>query len=148
MSKSDTCENNLLKLIFNNTNWANVGDATGLRGASTAGNFYIALYTADPGEAGSAVTNETAYTNYARQAVARASGAGGFTVTNNSVSPYSNIDFPACGATPGGAITHWGIVTTASGAGELLYSGAVSPNITMATGVIPRVLSTSTITED
>jgi len=85
MSKSNTFENNLLLLIFNNTNIANIGDATGLRGSTAAGSLYWALHTADPGEAGSAITSETAYTNYARVAAAR-SGAG-FTVTANSVFP-------------------------------------------------------------
>ena len=71
MTLSNSAENNLMKLLFENTNWANVGDATGLRGSSTAGSFYVALYTSDPGEAGTATTNETAYTDYARVAVAR-----------------------------------------------------------------------------
>lgn len=146
MSKSDTFENDLLLLIFNNTNIANIGDATGLRGSTAAGSLYWALFTADPGEAGSAVTNETAYTGYARVAAARSSG--GFTVSGNSVSPPANVDFGECTASPGGAITHFGIVSTASGAGKLLYSGTMTPNVTMAAGVIPRIKSTSTITED
>ena len=146
MSKSNAHETADLLLKFNNTNIANIGDATGLRGASTAGSLYWALFTADPGEAGSAVTNETAYSGYARVAAAR-SGAG-FTVTGNSVSPPSNVDFGECTASPGGAITHAGIVNTSSGAGKLLYSGAMTPNITMAVGVIPRIKTTSTITED
>jgi hypothetical protein len=29
MSASNAFETNLLQLIFNNTNWANIGDATG-----------------------------------------------------------------------------------------------------------------------
>jgi len=146
MSKSNTFENNLLLLIFNNTNIANIGDATGLRGSTAAGSLYWALHTADPGETGSAITNETAYTNYARVAAAR-SGAG-FTVTGSSVSPAANVDFAECGATPGAAITHFSVVDTASGAGTILYSGTVTPNITMAAGVIPRIKTTSTITED
>ena len=146
MSKSDTFENDLLLLLFNNTDIANIGDAGGVLGAVTPGSLYVSLHTADPGETGTAVTSETAYTNYARQAVAR-SGSG-FVVTGNSVSPAANVDFPECGATPGAAITHFGIVNTASGAGKLLYSGTVTPNITMAEGVIPRVKSTSTVTED
>jgi len=146
MSKSNTFENNLLLLIFNNTNIANIGDATGLRGSTAAGSLYWALHTADPGEAGSAITSETAYTNYARVAAAR-SGAG-FTVTANSVSPAANVDFAECGATPGASITHFSVVDTASGAGTILYSGTITPNITMATGVIPRIKTTSTITED
>jgi len=146
MSKSNTFENDLMLLLFNNTAIADIGDVAGLRATSTAGTYWVSLHTADPGEAGTAVTSETAYTDYVRVSVAR-SGAG-FVVTANSVSPAANVDFAECGATPGAAITHFGIVNTASGAGKLLYRGTVTPNITMATGVIPRLRSTSTITED
>lgn len=146
MSKSNTFENDLLLLIFNNTDIANIGDAAGLRGSTTAGSLYWSLHTADPGEAGTAITSEAAYTGYARVAAAR-SGSG-FTVTGNSVSPPANVDFGECTASAGGPITHFGIVNTASGAGKLLYSGTMTPNITMTVGVIPRIKTTSTITED
>ncbi len=85
MSKTNSLENSLLLHIFNNSDIANIGDATGLRGSSTAGSLYVSLHTGDPGEAGDQTTNECAYTSYARVAVAR-SGAG-WTVTGNSVSP-------------------------------------------------------------
>ena len=145
MSKSNTFENDLLALVFTNVAITDIGDAGGLRATVSAGSLYWSLHTADPGEAGTAVTSETAYTGYARVAAAR--GAG-FTVTGNSVSPPANVDFGECTASPGGPITHFGIVNTASGAGKLLYSGTVSPNVTMAVGVIPRIKTTSTITED
>ena len=148
MSKSDTFENDWMLLLFNNTAIANIGDVAGLRATTTAGTFWVSLHTADPGDTGTTITSETAYTGYARQSVNRASGAGGFTVTANSVSPTTNVDFPECTAVPGAAITHFGIVNTVSGAGKLLYSGTVTPNITMAVGVIPRIKTTSTITED
>jgi hypothetical protein len=146
MSKSNTFETDLLGLIFNNTAVADIGDAAGLRATTTAGSLYWSLHTADPGEAGTAVTSETAYTGYARVAAAR-SGAG-FTVSGNSVSPPSNVDFGECTASAGGPITHFGIVNTSSGAGKLLYKGTMTSNITMAVGVIPRIKTTSTITED
>lgn len=146
MSKSNTFENDLMLLLFNNTAIADIGDAGGLRATVSAGSLYVSLHTADPGEAGTAVTNETAYTGYARVAVAR-SGAG-FTVTGNSVSPVANVDFGECTASPGSPITHFGIVNTPSGAGKLLYSGTLTPSITTAVGVIPRVKATSTVTED
>lgn len=146
MSKSNTFENELLLLIFNNTAIADIGDAAGLRATTTAGSLYWALHTADPGEAGSAVTSETAYTGYARVAAARSGAA--FTVTANSVSPAANVDFGECTASAGGPITHFSVVNTASGAGKILYSGTMTPNITMAIGVIPRIKTTSTITED
>lgn len=71
MSASNAFETALLTLLFNNTNAANIGDATGLRGSTTAGVFYISLHTADPGETGSQTTSESAYTSYARVSVAR-----------------------------------------------------------------------------
>ena len=146
MSKSDVFENDLLKLVFQNSGIANIGDAGGLLPSAAAGSLWWSLHTADPGEAGTAVTNETAYTGYLRVAGAR-SGAG-FTVTANSVSPPANVDFAECTASPGGALTHFGIVNAASGAGKLLYKGTLTPNVTMAVGVIPRIKTTSTITED
>lgn len=146
MSKSNTFENDLMLLLFNNTAIANIGDAGGILGSAAAGVLYWSLHTADPGEAGTAVTSETAYTGYARVSAARSGAA--FAVTGNSVSPVANVDFGECTASPGGPITHFGIVNTASGAGKLLYSGTVTPNITMAAGVIPRLKTTSTVTED
>ncbi len=62
MSKSNTFENDLLALIFNNTDIADIGDAGGLQNSAAAGSLYVALHTSDPGEAGNATTNETAYT--------------------------------------------------------------------------------------
>jgi len=141
MSKGDTFENDWLKLIFNATAIADLAENDTSSPATT---LSVALHTADPGEAGNQTTNETAYTGYARVAVARTTG--GWTVTANSVSPVANIDFPECTASPGAAITH---VSVGTGVGnKLLYSGTVSPNITMAVGVIPRLKTTSTITED
>lgn len=144
MSKGNTFENDLLKLIFQATAIANIADNAA---SSPLTNLYLSLHTSDPGEAGDQTTNETAYTSYARKAVARTSG--GFTVSTNTVTLVADQDFPECTGSPGGAITHFGIGTAASGAGKLLYSGTVSPNITMATGVIPRIKASGTsVTED
>ena len=52
MSKSNAFENSLLQLLFNNVDIANIGDAGGLQNSAVAGSFYLALHTADPGEAG------------------------------------------------------------------------------------------------
>jgi hypothetical protein len=123
MSFSNTFENSLALLLFNNTNIANFGDATGIRGSTAAGSFYYALHTADPGEAGSAVTSEAAYTNYARVAVAR-SGSG-FSVSGSATTPVANVDFPQSGAGSNEVETHFSIVNTASGAGIILASGII-----------------------
>lgn len=141
--KGDTFENDILKLIFNATAVANMADNAA---SSPLTNLYVSLHTADPGDAGNQTTSETAYTGYARVAVARTTG--GWTVTGNSVSPVANIDFGACTASPGADITHWAVGTAASSTGKLLYAGTVTPNITMATSVIPRLTTASTVTED
>jgi hypothetical protein len=141
MSKADGFENDLLKLIFNATAIANLADNAASSPATT---LTVALHTADPGEAGTQATNEAAYTGYARVTVARTTG--GWTVTGASVSPVAAITFGECTASPGGAITHGSIGTGVSN--KMLYSGTVTPNITMAVGVIPQLKTTSTITED
>ena len=142
MSKSNAFENSLLKLIFNATAIANLADNAA---SSPLTNLYVSLHTADPGEAGDQSTSEATYTGYARVAVARTTG--GWTVTNNSVSPVANIDFPNCtGGT--NTITYFGVGTASSGAGVLYYSGTVSPSISVSSGVTPRLTTASTITED
>jgi hypothetical protein len=145
MSKSNTFENELLLHIFNNADIALIGDATGLRGSTLAGSLHFALHTADPTDAGTQTSSEISYTSYARVAVAR-SGAG-FTVTGNSVSPAANVDFPQCSGGSGTA-THFSVGTASSGAGKILYKGALSPTIAVSSGVIPRIETGTTITED
>lgn len=135
MSASNAFETAVLNLYFNNSNHANIGDATGVRGSTTAGVFYISLHTADPGEAGNQTTSEATYTSYARVSVAR-SGAG-WTVSGATVSNTAAVTFPAC---TGGSntITHFGIGTDVSGTGNLLYSGALSASLAVSAGITPN----------
>jgi hypothetical protein len=135
MSMSNTAEAALLDLLFLNTDWANVGDAGGLQNSATAGSFYIALHTSDPGEAGDQTTNEIAYTSYARVAVAR-SGVG----WSRSVSTISNaalVQFPQCTGSSGTA-THFSIGTASAGAGSIVLSGALSSSLAISTGIQPQ----------
>lgn len=142
MSKGDTFENDLVKLIFNATAIANIADNAA---TSPLTSLFLSLHTADPGEAGSQTTNEATYTSYARVAVAR-SGSG-FTISGNQVTLAANTDFPA--ATGGtNTITHFGIGTASSGAGKLLYKGGLSPSISVSSGVTPRINSGVIVTED
>lgn len=142
MSKGNTWENDLLLLTFNATAIANIADNAS---ASPLTNLYVSLHTADPGEAGDQTTNEATYTSYARVAVARTSG--GWTVSGNSVSPVSNINFPA-GTGGSGTVTHFAVGTAASGTGKILYSGTVTPNIVTGSGVTPVLTTATAITED
>lgn len=142
MSKGNTFENDFLLLIFNATAIANIADNAA---SAPLTNIAWSLATADPGEAGTQLTNEAAYTSYTRVNVARTSG--GHTVTANSMSPAANVDFPA--ATGGSETeTHFAVGTAFSGAGKILYFGTVTPNIVVSSGVTPRLTTASTVTED
>jgi hypothetical protein len=143
MGLSTEFANDLVKLVFQNADIANVGDAGGLRGSVAAGSLWLSLHTADP-SGGTATTSETAYAGYARQELAR--GVVDWTVAGAVVSPAADIDFAPCTADPGSPITHVGIVTSASGAGKLLISGSLSSSISMAITSQPRIKSTTTIT--
>ena len=140
--KSNYLENALLKLLFWGTAIANIAD-----NAATAPltNLYIALHTADPTDGGSQNSSEVSYTGYARVVIVRT--AGGWSISNDTVSPLSAIVFGLCTAGTATA-THCSIGTDASGAGNLLYVGAINPSIAIATGVTPTLTTASTITED
>jgi hypothetical protein len=146
MSKGNTFENDLLQLLFNNVDIADIGDASGIQNSATAGSLYVALHTGDPGEAGTAATSESAYGSYARQAVAR-SGAG-WTVSGNQAVNFALIQFPEC--TSGSeTITHVSITTAVSGTSKILYSGALSASRAVSSGIQPQFAASAlTVTED
>jgi hypothetical protein len=142
MSKSNFLENAILALLFNGTAIADLADNDA---TSPLTNLYVALHTADPGEAGTQSTSEAAYTGYARVAVART--AGGWVVTANSVSPAANIDFPV-GTGGSGTATYATVGTAPTGAGNVLYRGVLDIPIAMGNGIIPRITTAMTITEE
>lgn len=134
MSATNVFENGLLSLIFENANYANVGDATGLRGSSTAGVFYISLHTANPDETGSQNTSEAAYTSYARVSVARSTA--GWSVASGVADNDAAIAFPACtGSTA--TCTHFGVGSDSSGAGNLFLWGALTSSLAVSSGITP-----------
>ena len=135
MSATNAFETAILQHYFQNADIANVGDATGLRGSTTAGSVYISLHTSDPGEAGNQSSNECAYTSYARVAVAR--NGTQWTVSGNEATNANAIQFPQ--ATGGSeTATHFGIGSDASGAGNLRFSGALSSGLAISNGIQPE----------
>jgi hypothetical protein len=124
MSFSNTAETSVLNHIF-------VGTALPWNGNS---DLYLALYTADPGEAGTAITSEATYGAYARVAVTRATD---FTVAGNQVSNANLEQFIAC-SSGSNIITHAAIVTSASGAGTIVVRALLNSPITVSTGVQPQ----------
>jgi hypothetical protein len=131
MSATNAFETEILDLIFTGSGIADLADNDA---TSPATNLYVSLHTSDPGEAGVHNTNETAYTNYARVAVARTSG--GWTVSGNLATNAGAVTFPACGVT-GATITHFGIGPTSSGASVLLFKGALTTPLAVSAGITP-----------
>lgn len=127
MSLSNTSETAILNQIFVGTSlpWS----------ANT--DLWIALHTADPGESGTAVTNEATYGGYARVTLTRATD---FTVSGNSISNANLEQFVACSSGTN-TITHASIVDSSSGAGTILVRAALSSSISVSTGVQPQFAS-------
>lgn len=125
MSKSNTTENDVLALVFK---------ATALPWAANT-DLYLALHTADPGEAGVQTTSEATYTSYARVTVARS--AVGWTVTGSTAENAALLQFPQCtGGT--NTLTHVSIGTASSGGGQILYSGALSSSLSVSNLIQPQ----------
>jgi hypothetical protein len=124
MSFSNTAETAINNYIFK-------GTAVSWNGNT---DLWLALHTADPGEAGSAVTSETAYGSYARVAVDRATG---FTVAGDTVTNAALAQFPIS-SSGSSTVTHVSIVTSASGAGTIIASGALNSPQTIVTGNQPQ----------
>ena len=132
MAKSTTTCNNLLKLLFNATAWATIADNAS---STPLTNLYVSFHSADPGIGNAQTTNEVAYTNYARIAIARTSG--GWTVSTNTAVNAALAQFAQCGVT-GATATHVAIGTAASGAGNVLYAGALSNSLSISNQIQPQ----------
>lgn len=96
--------------------------------------LWLALHTADPGEAGTAITSEATYTSYARVPLNRTTD---ITVSGNQISNTNLEQFIQC---TGGSnlITHASIVDTASGAGNSIARAPLGISITVSAGVQPQ----------
>lgn len=137
MSKSNATEHSFLDMLFRKVSFAGVASANG-------GSLFAALHTSDPGEAGTQATNEIAYTGYARVEIARTSAA--WQVSAHSVRPLAAVTFGQMAGGAGGTVTHFSIGLSAGSV--ILYSGTVTPNITVAAGIAPQLSTDSEISED
>lgn len=132
MAKSTTTCNNFLKLVFNAVAWPTIADNAA---ATPLTNLYLSLHTADPGIGNAQTTNEIAYTNYVRIPLVRTTG--GWTVATNTAANAALAQFAQCGVT-GGTATHVAVGTALSGAGNVLYAGALSSPLTIANLIQPQ----------
>ncbi len=143
MSKSNTIENSLLLLIFNATAIANIADNAA---SSPLTNLYVSLHTATLDDTSAQNTSEAAYTSYARVAVARTSG--GWTVSGATVSNAAAITFPACTGSSA-TCTYFAVGTLSTGAGIVLYWGALTSSLAVSNGITPSfAIGQLTVTED
>jgi hypothetical protein len=135
MSATNATETGILGLLITNADGpANMGDATGPRGSTSAGVFWISLHTATPDETGTQTTSEAAYTSYARQDEAR--NTTQWTVTNNIADNDNAIPFPA--ATGGSETeTHFGLGASETTAGTLFFYGALTAGLAVSSGITP-----------
>jgi len=138
MSASNVFENGLLSLIFENANYANVGDATGLRGSSTAGVFWIGLHTSGVGDTSTQATSEATYTGYtgagARQSVARSTA--GWSVASGVADNDAAITFGACTASTN-TIHSFTVGSDQTTAGNLFIWGDLTADLAVSAGITP-----------
>ena len=123
MSMNNTTENATLKMHLQGTDPSYRANPT----------QYLALFTADPGEAGS-LAAEADYTGYARVPLTKASAwtDAGSTFTNAAL-----IQFGACTA-GNNALTHFAVVDTVSGAVSQMITGSLSATLNVSAGIQPQ----------
>jgi hypothetical protein len=134
--------NDLMKLVFQGVAIPNIADNAA---SSPIANLFVALHTADP-SSGDQTTSEAAYPGYARVAQARTSS--GWTVSGNVVSPPADIVFPTAGAGASETETFFSVGVAGTGASKIMFSGPLTPNISVASGTAPKVKASTTITEN
>ncbi len=135
MSKGNATENDTLNAIVRGVDPSWRANA----------NRYIALHTADPGEGGSQTTNECAYGGYARVAVTAATG---FTAASGG--QLENADLIAFDECTSGSetIRYVSIGTALSGAGQILYSGALTANRDVSSGITPQFAAGALVAQE
>ena len=140
---SDTTENAVLNLIYRATPWANYADNAA---ATPETNIIVGLHTADPTDAGTMASSESAYGGYARQNVLRSTGWTA--AAAGSVALAANLDFPSSSGAAT-TITNFSTGKSGGGASAILMTGAISPTIPIGgAGVVPRLTTATTCSVD
>jgi hypothetical protein len=99
---------------------------------------YLALFTADPGDAGS-VSNEATYTGYARKSISFGAAA------SRSIAQNAQVDFDQC---TGGSetITHWGLMESGTKTtDDMMAYGAFTTGKGVSAGYTPYVESAEVV---
>ena len=112
--------------IYLNTAITNIGDASGLPAAATAGNLYAALLVSG---------TEANYGSYARVAIPRT--ASGFSRASNVVSNVAQITFPK--ATSGSNTINQVAIYDQSTSGNRLHLQTIDIPIAVTTNIQPII---------
>jgi hypothetical protein len=134
---TDAFETALATLLFNNTTIANIGDATGLVGSTTAGSTQLSLHSSALSDASTSLaTSELSYTGYTRQTQARSSA--GWTIAGAVASNTALIQFGEMNA--GGPVNavHVGLGFIATG-DVLRLHAATGATLVVNNGVSPQL---------
>jgi hypothetical protein len=135
-SMTNGFENVLALLLFNNTGIANIGDATGLPGSSSAGSTQLALSTSALTDADTLLTaTEVAYTGYARPTQARSSA--GWTISSDTASNTALIQFGEMTAGGPDTVVHVGLGFIGTGDVLRLHQDLVA-DLVINNGVNPQ----------
>lgn len=142
MPKSTTTCNNILGLYYNATAIANIADNAS---SSPITLVYVALATASYSAASTLSSNETAYTNYARQSTARTT-SGWDAPSGGATANAAAIEFPQCGVT--GATITSAATGKSTGAADIFHYGDLNASIAVSNQIQPRFpIGAVTITE-
>lgn len=143
MPKSTSLCNSLVALLYNATAIADVAENDS---SSPMTNVHVSLHTASLTGASTQTTSETAYTNYARQAVVRTT-SGWAAPSAGATSNAAAIEFPQCGVT-GATITTAATGKDLSGGGIIWHYGDLNASIAVSNQIQPRFpIGAVTITE-
>jgi hypothetical protein len=117
--------------------------------ATSAGSTltWQALHTADPSSGTGQNQSELAVAGYTRVSVDRSTN--GFVISGSGPatgSPVAAITFPQCTAVTTGTVTHWSVGMSSAGAGKIIASGTVTPNIQIGQNVTPQLTTASSVT--
>lgn len=137
IQKSLVARNAFLELLLNNVPFTGVGDAAGLGGSATNGVLWLSLHRLSIGPADHQAQNESLYTGYARQSIARDPVSPKWTVVNGVATNAVQIDFGLC--TVGTENVFFvGLGTDSTGTGALKLHGTLFQTLPIYPGMRPR----------
>jgi hypothetical protein len=130
--KHSVFEEQLLYLILQGVSIPNIADNAA---TSPLTDLYISLHTSDPTDAANQSTNEVTNPGYARIPISRTSSIW---LVVGGIAQYdwpTILEFPVITGGASTTATHFGLGTSPTGAGKLLYFGPLTTPVPIEAGV-------------